>query len=126
MRNRKPWVFARRRLFGWYVRLLTAGLQGVWVSVTTGSSELQAAIVCAAPVRADTAAAPVRASGFHGAMSAAALSCPDTTVGLSIETLRGGPSPVNLEITDDTPLPAGDHRLWKTPVHSMRIIHRDT
>jgi hypothetical protein len=23
MRSRKPWVFARRRLFGWYVRLLT-------------------------------------------------------------------------------------------------------
>ncbi len=28
MRSRKPWTFARRRLFGWYVRLLTAGLQG--------------------------------------------------------------------------------------------------
>jgi len=27
MRNRKPWVFARRRLFGWNVRLLTRGLQ---------------------------------------------------------------------------------------------------
>jgi hypothetical protein len=25
MRSRKPWVFARRRLFGWYVRLLTLG-----------------------------------------------------------------------------------------------------
>jgi hypothetical protein len=25
MRSRKPWVFARRRLFGWYVRLLTSG-----------------------------------------------------------------------------------------------------
>jgi hypothetical protein len=24
MRSRKPWVFARRRLFGWYVRLLTS------------------------------------------------------------------------------------------------------
>lgn len=24
IRRRKPWVFARRRLFGWYVRLLTA------------------------------------------------------------------------------------------------------
>jgi hypothetical protein len=23
MRSRKPWVFARRRLFGWKVRLLT-------------------------------------------------------------------------------------------------------
>lgn len=28
MRSRNPWVFARRRLFGWYVRLLTASLQG--------------------------------------------------------------------------------------------------
>jgi hypothetical protein len=27
MRSRKPWVFARRRLFGWKVRLLTRGLQ---------------------------------------------------------------------------------------------------
>jgi hypothetical protein len=27
MRSRKPWVFARRRLFGWNVRLLTRGLQ---------------------------------------------------------------------------------------------------
>jgi hypothetical protein len=27
MRSRKPWVFARRRLFGWKVRLLTGGLQ---------------------------------------------------------------------------------------------------
>jgi hypothetical protein len=27
MRSRKPWVFARRRLFGWNVRLLTQGLQ---------------------------------------------------------------------------------------------------
>ena len=27
MRRRKPWVFARRRLFGWKVRLLTRGLQ---------------------------------------------------------------------------------------------------
>src|SRR5439155_6084203 len=27
MRRRKPWVFARRRLFGWYVRLLTSGLR---------------------------------------------------------------------------------------------------
>ena len=27
MRNRKPWVFARLRLFGWNVRLLTRGLQ---------------------------------------------------------------------------------------------------
>lgn len=27
MRSRKPWVFARRRLFGWKVRLLTSGLQ---------------------------------------------------------------------------------------------------
>jgi hypothetical protein len=27
MRSRKPWVFARRRLFGWYVRLLTSGLR---------------------------------------------------------------------------------------------------
>src|ERR1700719_3839171 len=26
MRNRKPCVFARRRLFGWKVRLLTVGL----------------------------------------------------------------------------------------------------
>ena len=26
MRSRKPWVLARRRLFGWKVRLLTAGL----------------------------------------------------------------------------------------------------
>ena len=25
IRNRKPWVFARRRLFGWKVRLLTSG-----------------------------------------------------------------------------------------------------
>jgi hypothetical protein len=25
MRSRKPWVFARRRLFGWKVRLLTTG-----------------------------------------------------------------------------------------------------
>jgi hypothetical protein len=25
MRSRKPWVFARLRLFGWYVRLLTSG-----------------------------------------------------------------------------------------------------
>ena len=25
MRSRKPWVFARRRLFGWKVRLLTSG-----------------------------------------------------------------------------------------------------
>jgi hypothetical protein len=25
MRRRKPWVFARRRLFGWKVRLLTSG-----------------------------------------------------------------------------------------------------
>jgi hypothetical protein len=28
IRSRKPWVFARRRLFGWKVRLLTRGLQG--------------------------------------------------------------------------------------------------
>lgn len=28
MRSRKPWVFARRRLFGWKVRLLTTGLHG--------------------------------------------------------------------------------------------------
>ncbi len=28
MRSRKPCVFARRRLFGWNVRLLTGGLQG--------------------------------------------------------------------------------------------------
>jgi len=28
IRNRNPWVFARRRLFGWNVRLLTRGLQG--------------------------------------------------------------------------------------------------
>jgi hypothetical protein len=27
IRSRKPWVFARRRLFGWKVRLLTRGLQ---------------------------------------------------------------------------------------------------
>src|SRR6266511_3271987 len=27
MRSRKPWVFARRRLFGWYVRLLTVWLR---------------------------------------------------------------------------------------------------
>jgi hypothetical protein len=27
IRSRKPWVFARRRLFGWKVRLLTGGLQ---------------------------------------------------------------------------------------------------
>jgi hypothetical protein len=27
IRNRKPWVFARRRLLGWKVRLLTQGLQ---------------------------------------------------------------------------------------------------
>jgi hypothetical protein len=27
MRSRKPWVFARRRLFGWNVRLLTRWLQ---------------------------------------------------------------------------------------------------
>jgi hypothetical protein len=27
MRSRKPWVLARRRLFGWKVRLLTRGLQ---------------------------------------------------------------------------------------------------
>jgi hypothetical protein len=29
IRSRKPWVFARRRLFGWKVRLLTRGLQVV-------------------------------------------------------------------------------------------------
>jgi hypothetical protein len=28
MRSRNPWVFARRRLLGWKVRLLTYGLQG--------------------------------------------------------------------------------------------------
>jgi len=28
MRARKPWVFARRRLFGWNVRLLTSNLPG--------------------------------------------------------------------------------------------------
>src|SRR5690242_20534498 len=27
IRRRKPWVLARRRLFGWKVRLLTRGLQ---------------------------------------------------------------------------------------------------
>src|SRR5450432_134315 len=27
IRNRNPWVLARRRLFGWNVRLLTRGLQ---------------------------------------------------------------------------------------------------
>jgi hypothetical protein len=27
MRSRKPWVFARRRLFGWKVRLLTSKLR---------------------------------------------------------------------------------------------------
>ena len=30
MRSRKPWVFARRRLFGWKVRLLTTGLALEW------------------------------------------------------------------------------------------------
>lgn len=29
MRRRKPWVFARRRLFGWKVRLLTVGSPGL-------------------------------------------------------------------------------------------------
>jgi hypothetical protein len=29
IRSRKPWVFARRRLLGWKVRLLTRGLLGV-------------------------------------------------------------------------------------------------
>jgi len=28
IRSRKPWVFARRRLLGWNVRLLTSELQG--------------------------------------------------------------------------------------------------
>lgn len=32
IRSRKPWVFARRRLFGWKVRLLTRGLQECFVS----------------------------------------------------------------------------------------------
>jgi hypothetical protein len=32
MRSRKPWVFARRRVFGWKVRLLTRGLQECFVS----------------------------------------------------------------------------------------------
>lgn len=31
MRSRKPWVFARRRVFGWKVRLLTRGLQRCFV-----------------------------------------------------------------------------------------------
>src|SRR4051794_25523390 len=31
MRSRKPWVFARRRLFGWKVRLLTAAGLRMWI-----------------------------------------------------------------------------------------------
>src|SRR5215813_14552488 len=38
MRSRKPWVLARRRLFGWNVRLLTGDSRyGVFISrATTG------------------------------------------------------------------------------------------
>src|SRR5579875_194983 len=32
MRSRKPWTFARRRLFGWNVRLLTGAPDAVLIS----------------------------------------------------------------------------------------------
>ena len=35
MRRRNPWVRARRRLFGWKVRLLTAGSPGYWLVKST-------------------------------------------------------------------------------------------
>lgn len=38
MRSRKPWVFARRRLFGWKVRLLTSGLQAQDASPAHGDA----------------------------------------------------------------------------------------
>jgi hypothetical protein len=41
MRSRKPWVLARRRLFGWKVRLLTVSLHHVLIVI--GSPEVSGA-----------------------------------------------------------------------------------
>jgi hypothetical protein len=50
MRRRKPWVFARRRLFGWKVRLLTSGS----VFVCFGGDVRPAIQGSATAVKADT------------------------------------------------------------------------
>jgi hypothetical protein len=43
IRSRKPWVFARRRLFGWKVRLLTVSLHHIRVVIDAAAPLARAA-----------------------------------------------------------------------------------
>src|SRR5207245_1390143 len=62
MRNRKPWVFARRRLFGWKVRLLTEVLQTSCATAQRWEGHAGATLEGPAPtVRAARAAGQTRA-----------------------------------------------------------------
>jgi hypothetical protein len=76
MRRRKPWVFARRRLLGWNVRLLTRGLPVVTVvrgtarCLVDGASRLEARHPGGAgrPQR-PSATGPGNGTGAHGPWS---------------------------------------------------------
>jgi hypothetical protein len=70
IRSRKPWVFARRRLFGWYVRLLTSGLhRGLGVGVPgppDGGHDLGSLSTAGASVEPQCCARPTVTDGGPG------------------------------------------------------------
>src|SRR5690606_28900467 len=66
MRSRKPWVLARRRLSGWYVRLLTASLQGRAGSTYDANQPTVPRSVCSCCCGDELGRGPLGRSAAHG------------------------------------------------------------